>query len=167
MLHTNINIFAIEALLPAAALNVRANLIDEAVERILIWLTPDPNKNEVVGIIAYKNFHIEQRFPFDIIESRKLIEKMFDDNMSVVFIEKTGEVITKSFLSKPQHTVVKIETRNYLFTKLPNDIKREIDFISEMLSALRNPRVVLSLEEHKKLVFYLSRFNINLDDFYI
>ena len=167
MIHTNINLDAIEAALPPAALKVRANLIEEAVERILIWLTPDPNKSEVINIIAYKSYDIEQKFPFDIVESRKLIEKMFDDNMSLVSIEKSSELITKSFLSKPQHSIVKTETRNYLFTKLSLDIKRELDYIKELLSALKNPRVLLTVEEHKTFLYQLKKFDINLDNYYI
>jgi hypothetical protein len=167
MTFTDIDIDAIEASLPAAALNMRAKLIEEAVERILIWLTPDPKKNEVVSIIAYKSFDIEQKFPFDIVESRKLIEKMFDDNMSLVFIEKAGELITKGLFSKPKNSIVIIETRNYLFTKLAIDIKREVDAIKELLSALRNPRVVLTVEEHKTFVSLLNKLNINLADYYI
>ena len=169
MPHTNINLDAIEQALPLAALKRRANLIEEAVERILIWLTPDPKKVEVVNIVAYKSFDIEQKFPVDIVESRKLIEKMFDDNMSLVFIQKTSEAVTKSksFFSKTEHSIVTTEDRNYLFTTLAIDLKKEVDVIKVTLSALRNPRVFLTCEEHRNFVYWLKRFNINLTDYYI
>lgn len=169
MQFTNINIDAIEAALPAAALTLRANLIEEAVGRILIWLTPDPKKVEVVNIITYKNYDMEQSFPVDIVESRKLIEKMFDDNMSLVFIQKTSEVIKKSkgLFSKTESSIVTTETRNYLFTRTAINIKSESDVIKVFLFSLRNPRVALTVEEHKIFVSYLKKFDINLPDYYI
>ena len=169
MPHTNIDVYAIEELLPAAALNKRELLIEEAVKRINIWLTPEPNKVEIINIITYKSYDMEQKFSLDITEQRKLIEKMFDDNMSLVFIQKTSESVIKSkgLFSSPKHSIVTTESRNYLFTKLAMDIKRDIDLIKGILVALRNPRVVLSVKEHYELVYYLSKYNINLFDFYI
>lgn len=167
MPHTNINIDAIEQALSLASLKRRVNLIDEAVKIINIWLTPDPKKTEVVNIIAYKGYDVEHKFSLDVVEQRQLIEKMFDDNMSIVFIEKISEVVTKGFFSKPQYSLAKTETRNYLFTTLAIDLKTEADLIKGTLSALRNPRVLLTLEEHRNLVYWLKRFNINLSDYYI
>lgn len=168
MSHTNINVDAIEAALPAAAAYVRANIIEEAIKTVNIWLTPDPKILEVIEIITYKDFHVEHRFSLDANEQRQLIEKMFDDNMSLVFIQKTKQTTTPGgWLSPPMPTLSTTETRNYLFTKLALDINKEIKHIKETLNALRNPRVSLTLEEHKNFVAWLKQYNINLSDYYI
>jgi len=46
-------------------------------------------------------------------------------------------------------------------------LKKEILYIKGILSALRNPRVILTIKEHKNFVNLLKKFNINLSDYYI
>lgn len=167
MSFTNININAIEETLPAAFLNIRNQLIEEALKRVNIWLTPNPNLIEYIYIIIYKDYNMEQKFPFDMIEQRKLLERMFDTDMSQVFINKTTQINTKNLFGQTRIEVVNSEERNFVFPRLSMDLKREIDYIKKMLSALKNPRVVLTVEEHNPLVGLLNKFNINLSDYYI
>lgn len=170
MPHTNINLDAIEQALPLAALKLRASLIDEAVKRINVWLVPDPTKVEVVNIVVYKYHDYEQKVSLDPIEQRKLIEQMFDNNMSCVFIQKTSEAVSKKkgiFSSKTESSIVTTETRNYLFSTVAIDIKKSADVIKDFILTLRNPRVSLTVEEHKIFVSYLKVFDINLPDYYI
>ena len=170
MPHTNINLDAIEQALPLAALKLRARLIEEAVKRINIWLIPDSKKVEVVNIVAYKYHDSEQKFSLDPIEQRQLIEQMFDNNMSCVFIQKTSEAVSKKkgfFSSKDKISIVTTEDRNYLFTTTAIDIKKSADVIKDFILTLRNPRVTFTVEEHKIFVSYLKFFDINLPDYYI
>lgn len=169
MPHTNINLDAIEQALPLAALKWRATLIEEAVKRINVWLIPDPTKVEVINIITYKSYDVEHKFSLDVVEQRQLIEQMFDDNMSLVFIQKTSEVLKKSkgLFSKTENSIVTTEARNYLFTRTAIDIKKSADVIKDFILTLRNPRVSLTVEEHKIFVSYLKVFDINLPDYYI
>lgn len=169
MIHTNINIDAIEVRLPTEAIRVRANLIEEAVKRINVWLTPDPQKVEVVNISTYKNYDFEQKFSLDPVEQRHLIESMFDNNISLVLIKKTSEGFkkAKSFFSKTEPCIETKVTNNYLFTRTAIDINKDLSIIKDFLLTLRNPRVSLTVEEHKVFTSYLKAYNINLPDYYI
>lgn len=166
MQFTNINVDGIEEALPIAFLNLRKQLIEDALKRVNIWLTP--NKNEVINILVVNYDHLmnHPKFPLGINEQRQLLERMFDHNMYAVYISTTTQVTTKTLFNTKVENVTS-EHQNFVFSTLPMYINQEIDSIKYMLSALRNPRVILTVEEHKLFVNRLKRFDINLSDYYI
>lgn len=167
---TNIDVDRIEQALPLASLKIRNQLIEEAIKKINTWLTPDPNITEVINVFFYRDFFnkVTQKFNFNIVEQRQLLEEMFDNNIYVVYVNKTTKSLTtKTLFGMPKLIDISSENSQFVFTRLSLDIKREINTLKEICEAMRNPRVMLSLKEHRNLVQILQRFNINLADYYI
>lgn len=166
MSHTNINIDAIEQALPTAFAAVREKLIQKALNNINIWLTPN-SKDIIININVYHYIGGPRKVPLDIDSQRQLLENMFDNNYSLVFISKTKEKITKNFFGGRKSELYTEEKRNYVFTTTLEDLVNRMNSIKETLSALKNPRVVLSVKEHTQLVNKLKYFNIDLVNYYI
>lgn len=169
MQFTNINVDGIEEALPIAFLNIRKKVIEDALKTVNIWLTPDPNKIEVINVLVH-NYRIigmtHPKFPLGISEQRQLLERMFDKNMYAVSVSTITASLTKSLFGTKVENITS-ENQNFIFSTSPLYLNQELDIIKDMLSALRNPRVILTVEEHKNFTSRLKRFDINLSDYYI
>lgn len=168
MSHTNIDLDRIEQALPGALANKRASIIQDALKRVNIWLSSELVVNNVVEILYYKEPDGgREKFPIDPVKQLLLLEHLFDKNLYLIYQRKTTQTITKSLFGAPKVSSTYSEDPQYLFTKLPNDLNYEISLIKDILMGLRNPRVNMTLEEHKTFVNLLKRFDLNLSDYYI
>lgn len=167
MAFTDINVDGIEKSLPGAMANKRNKLIQNTLKNINTWLSSDPTATQLVEVIYYKEPNVKEKFPVDPAKQLLLLEHLFDKNQYIVYVSKTFQTTTKTlFGTYKVNTVVKEEPQ-YLGTFSKNDMEREVEVIKEILMALKNPRVILTVEEHKNLAYLLSRFSINLSDYYI
>ena len=168
MRFTNIDLDRLEAALVPARHSMKNSYIKDALKTVNIWLTPSPNEVEVIEIFVYFGSD-KQKFPLaDLEEQLSLLNKMFDNDQSFVYVNKTKEIIAPTgWLGILNKKVATSEDRQYLLIKTSRDLDQEIDLIKERLTALRNPRVFLSLKDHQDLTYLLSKFKINLPDYYI
>jgi hypothetical protein len=164
MQFTNIDFDRLEKDLLDAKLALRNKLIRKALESVNTLLTPE--STEVVELIAFQGFDFEQKFSLIVDEQLQLLEKMYDENHAAVSIKKVSSYLKKGFFGSTP-IISRIQDWRYIFYRTAVDVNREVKYLQAIFTSLRNPRVMLSLEEHDQLVNDLKDFEINLADYYI